>query len=890
MNSTKVEAHMMQTQLEEEEKEEVKQKTDSKERGEETARKRALEAILSQKDFVMDERCIVRLKEYVLLNGEPSMAVEFLSANYRGYAQMTSLVCAWLKIAQPSSSSGCATAAHGADVGGVSNGATTSPAKTKFKKFEDYGFKSTGDDDEDERGLRKKMKELTPQGGVNIMNNNNNNDNNNNNNNNVIGVDRDSVLNVDLRAGENLAGGGLNNNNNNNVIDNINNNGNIMMMNSVIDEIGLLERLIEKEFDAAKADAVFDKFKGKPPAWLEKIFRSERGRALLFKLADKHSNCLLIDLAIQHAWRAGLRREVRALGSAASAYFGVFHELLADHFSNLCESVVLLSKNSNTMTTTTTTTLNAGELEDKISIDTNAIKEMCTRTIGAYMFAQILLSDIVESSSFTTANKSWNAVVKDVAKRFSQDLEIAASEKHGVAAVRRIATALNVTSIDADVASAVSDALQAAGKPVGGLSLGSSSFLGRKRLRSGGSMHNSALVSGNFGGSAVLAAASTGGSAKRALAAWDLKKILGKYRNNNNNNTSESNSNRSPSAAPLRRPDALRAMFDEAFQFDKNIDQLLHAFDSNNTNNAHTSTNSNNEIENSATGLCVEILALATAEDLNDKALVDSARKDLVCALQICSNAAKTFDNDSDNNSSMDNMKLSPVEFLEKYADAMKTLETSLPATAGVVTWIESAIRRDPEKSHKIAFALLEKCALAQISLHSRCLECVSTAIEVAGRGCGDEIPKAAIDFALSLLEIGAETGDEELILDCLDECSEVWTTNHIDQLHIKRFISEFLDFASPPYSRQFTIRVLRALHSSRSKKGSYASIDCFLEEVRVKKREFKLGRNALEMLEFACTENNNVNNNYHHQQLQHNTNNNNNNNSNRGPLAGHRK
>ena len=149
-----------------------------------------------------------------------------------------------------------------------------------------------------------------------------------------------------------------------------------------------------------------------------------------------------------------------------------------------------------------------GELEEKIRKDTIAITDMCTRTVGAYMFAQILLSDIINGDEFSSSKSSFNSVIQDVAKRFSQDLEIAAAEKHGAAAVRRIATALSVTSEDADVASAISDLLQAAGKPIGGLALGSSSFASRKRLRSGvGSSDSGGFNVGAGGGSAVLAAA-----------------------------------------------------------------------------------------------------------------------------------------------------------------------------------------------------------------------------------------------------------------------------------------------------------------------------------------------------------------------------------------------
>ena len=118
----------------------------------------------------------------------------------------------------------------------------------------------------------------------------------------------------------------------------------------------------------------------------------------MFKLADRHQNCLLIDLAIQHAWRAGLRREVRALGSAASAYFGVFHELMADHL-RACANVLAAASLKSSVNNNTA----PGELEEKIRKDTIAITDMCTRTVGAYMFAQILLSDIINGDEFSSS-------------------------------------------------------------------------------------------------------------------------------------------------------------------------------------------------------------------------------------------------------------------------------------------------------------------------------------------------------------------------------------------------------------------------------------------------------------------------------------------------------
>ena len=79
---------------------ENKKEEDNDENNTKEKRRLYLEQILSQKDFVMDASVVETLREYVhptLSGGEPNRAVELLGGNYRGYAQMTSLVCDWLK-------------------------------------------------------------------------------------------------------------------------------------------------------------------------------------------------------------------------------------------------------------------------------------------------------------------------------------------------------------------------------------------------------------------------------------------------------------------------------------------------------------------------------------------------------------------------------------------------------------------------------------------------------------------------------------------------------------------------------------------------------------------------------------------------------------------------
>ena len=80
------------------------------------------------------------------------------------------------------------------------------------------------------------------------------------------------------------------------------------------DETFFLEQLIRRTFDPRLVDAVTGR-----PTWLTQLLHSDRGRGVLFSLAEKHPNCLLITVAIQHAWQHGHADEVKALGPAAAA-------------------------------------------------------------------------------------------------------------------------------------------------------------------------------------------------------------------------------------------------------------------------------------------------------------------------------------------------------------------------------------------------------------------------------------------------------------------------------------------------------------------------------------------------------------------------------------------
>ena len=196
------------------------------------------------------------------------------------------------------------------------------------------------------------------------------------------------------------------------------------------DELYFMETLVRERFDVNKADAVFE---GRPPAWLDGLFRSERGRALLYSLAEEHPNCLLISCAIQHAWQRGMRHEVRALGPAAAAYFSIFHELLADHIKGIVA---------------------AGNDSAQIAEFTERVKSMCCQSIGAYVFGQLMLASLARDEDEATSSIS-----RSLAARLSEEIEEAAARLHGAATIRRIAPWLAESAADASVKYAMGDLL-----------------------------------------------------------------------------------------------------------------------------------------------------------------------------------------------------------------------------------------------------------------------------------------------------------------------------------------------------------------------------------------------------------------------------------------------
>ena len=250
-----------------------------------------LERLLAAKDAVMEPGVMDSLRVYVASGGRPAAAIELLSENYRGYAQMASLVCGWLELTEDMEPGG----GHKHE-GNTAGGFTPLSPVAHFGKDKDRGGDASaaatpryyGDEDD---------KDDTPQGGTTVRRTES------------TPTKHESCGNTPGAVAEALLG---------------------WRTRVRRDETFFLEKLIRKKFDPRKVDAV----KGRP-TWLTLLLNSDRGRNVLFTLAEKHPNCLLIQVAIQHAWQHGHQDEVKALGPAAASYFSIFHQLLADHFRDL---------------------------------------------------------------------------------------------------------------------------------------------------------------------------------------------------------------------------------------------------------------------------------------------------------------------------------------------------------------------------------------------------------------------------------------------------------------------------------------------------------------------------------------------------------------------------
>lgn len=241
-----------------------------------------------------------------------------------------------------------------------------------------------------------------------------------------------------------------------------------------------------------------------------------------------------------------------------------------------------------------------------------------------------------------------------------------------------------------------------------------------------------------------------------------------------------------PTPAPLRRPELLRALFDETFRWAPGTDPTRAA----QTRNA-----------------CLDLIVLATTAGEDER---DETRRALESTLSTMEATARGS---------------SPGE-------EFKELLKSPAAAAGVVSWVRSAMG-NPEHykqvhagaSNGTYLAMLAEAARAQARLREGALETITSALAAMGKGSSEELHLAALDVAVELVESG-------LVLPALEAATEEWS-KHIDPSHLRYFAGEVLEVAGPPFGGRFAAAALRLLRSANARRGMTRASDEFLEQIR---------------------------------------------------------
>ena len=637
-----------------------------------------LERTLAAKDAVMEPGVMDSLRTYVASGGKPEAAIELLSENYRGYAQMSSLVCGWLELTEETEPSAHKHAGRAAEFSPLS------PVAQLKDRGGDASAAATpryyGDEDD------------TPQGGTTAPR--------------VEAPPPGSGFAAGGGAGaavaEALEGW----------------RGRVRR-----DETFFLEQLIRKKFDPRLVDAV----KGRP-TWLTQLLHSDRGRGVLFSLAEKHPDCLLITVAIQHAWQHGHADEVKALGPAAASYFSIFHELLADHFRDL---------------------IGAGDDEARLAEATSAIRTACCQSLATYLFAQMMLADLANGGDAGLGGETSRATQSSAfATRVSQELRAAAAEAHGAGVVRRVAPLLAASDADARAATVVGDLLQAA-----------DDFKKRKN------------------------------TSAHALAET-TRKLRAMYLDDEDDASQREKSFEKPSTAPIRAPELLRALLDEAFRWDPNADPKRNA---------------------DARARCFDLIAFATCGE--DE--FSETRAKLAAVFEWCAGTTRGV----------------ALCLEEGSSPFLETITHPVPA-AGALAWVKSAMG-NPEHYKQVHAAantaaylhVVSEICKAHVRLRLEALETVTAAIAAMGKGANEQTHLATLDVAVELVEHG-------LVLPALRAATDKWR-RVVDPSHLRYFAGEVLEVAGPPYSGAFAAAALELLRAANAGKGMTRACDEFVEQCR---------------------------------------------------------
>jgi negative elongation factor C/D len=335
------------------------------------------------------------------------------------------------------------------------------------------------------------------------------------------------------------------------------------------------------------------------------------------------------------------------------------------------------------------------------------------------------------------------------ATRVSQELRFAAAEAHGAGVVRRVAPLLAASDADARAATVVGDLLQAA-----------DDFKKRKN------------------------------TSAHALAET-TRKLRAMYLLDDEDDASQRVENfEKPSTAPIRAPELLRALLDEAFRWDPNADPKRNA-------------------ENRAR--CFDLIAFATCGEDEFR----ETRAKLLAVFEWCAGTTRGV----------------ALCLEEGSSPFLETITHPVPA-AGALAWVKSAMG-NPEHYKQVHAAantaaylhVVSEICKAHVRLRLEALETVTAAIAAMGKGANEQTHLATLDVAVELVEHG-------LVLPALRAATDKWRRD-VDPSHLRYFAGEVLEVAGPPYSGAFAAAALELLRAANAGKGMTRACDEFVEQCR---------------------------------------------------------
>ncbi|KAL4427705.1 hypothetical protein ABPG75_001794 [Micractinium tetrahymenae] len=165
-----------------------------------------------------------------------------------------------------------------------------------------------------------------------------------------------------------------------------------------LDEAFYLRQLAKDRFDPAFFATVFTSGGSGAPQWLNGLIAEPEGRSLVYELAGKYKNSLLLNFAIHKIlMQPGREKEVAAVGGSLTGYFGVFHRLMAAKLREAAAS---------------------GD-EQALEALTRALKEDACASQHTYVHAQQVLGELARHPHGARF------------RRMSQELEEHAAALHG---------------------------------------------------------------------------------------------------------------------------------------------------------------------------------------------------------------------------------------------------------------------------------------------------------------------------------------------------------------------------------------------------------------------------------------------------------------------------